>query len=70
MSFKRDKLLKAAVVVVVFSPALLFSLCVQVWGGNPAVYLRDVTPEEKAQLTKSAEGYVVLAGTHSAEIPA
>ena len=34
------------------------------------MYMRDVTPEEKAQLTKSAEGYVALAGTHSAEISA
>lgn len=33
----------------------------QVWGGNPAVFMRDVSAAEAAQLTKSAEGYVALA---------
>ncbi|CAN0008636.1 unnamed protein product [Ectocarpus fasciculatus] len=42
----------------------------QVWGGNPAVYMRNVTPAEKAQLTKSAEGYVALAGSHATSIAA
>ncbi|CAN0086630.1 unnamed protein product [Scytosiphon promiscuus] len=42
----------------------------QVWGGNPAVYMRDTTSAEKAQLTKSAEGYVALAGSHATSIAA
>lgn len=42
----------------------------QVWGGNPAVYMRDTTPADRAQLTKSAEGYVALAGSHASSIAA
>lgn len=33
----------------------------QLWGGNPAVFMREITAEEKAQLIKSAEGYSALA---------
>eukprot|EP00752_Nemacystus_decipiens_P005331 g4835.t1 len=42
----------------------------RVWGGNPALYMRDATPAEKAQLTKSAEGYVVLVGSHATSFAA
>ena len=33
----------------------------QLWGGNPARYMRDLTPEEQAFLPVSADNYVRLA---------
>jgi carbonic anhydrase/acetyltransferase-like protein (isoleucine patch superfamily) len=30
----------------------------QIWAGNPAKYLRDLTPAETAHITKSEENYV------------
>ncbi len=33
----------------------------QIWGGNPARYMRDMTDKEKAFLSQSAENYVKLA---------
>jgi len=39
----------------------------QVWAGNPAKYLRDLTPEEVAFLSASAGNYVALAGKHREE---
>jgi len=39
----------------------------QIWAGNPARFLRDLTPEEKAFLSQSAGNYVSLAETHRAE---
>lgn len=39
----------------------------QVWAGNPAKFLRDLTPEEVAFLSTSAGNYVKLAATHREE---
>ena len=36
----------------------------QLWGGSPAKYMRDLTPEEKGFLTFSADRYVRLAKTY------
>jgi len=36
----------------------------QLWGGNPARYMRDLTEEEKAFLPQSAENYVRLAAEY------
>lgn len=36
----------------------------QLWGGNPARYMRDVTPDETLFLTQSAENYVRLANAY------
>ncbi|CAM9245161.1 unnamed protein product [Choristocarpus tenellus] len=37
----------------------------QVWGGNPAKFLREVSPAEKSQLLKSAVEYVTLSQEHA-----
>lgn len=39
----------------------------QLWGGNPARYMRDLTDEEKAFLSKSADNYVLLAKEYMAD---
>lgn len=39
----------------------------QVWGGNPARFLRKVTEEEKAFFSSSAVDYSSLAQVHAAE---
>lgn len=36
----------------------------QLWGGNPARYMRDLSEEEKAFLPKSADNYVRLAAEY------
>eukprot|EP00884_Botryococcus_braunii_P018750 jgi/Botrbrau1/5559/Bobra.0023s0042.1 len=36
----------------------------QLWGGNPAKYLRELKPEEKSFLPKSAQHYVQLAASY------
>lgn len=40
----------------------------QLWSGNPAAYLRDLTPEEQAALVQSAEELSVLGAHHAAEV--
>jgi len=42
----------------------------QLWGGSPAVFLRDLKPEEKAQLSKQANAYAELAAQHSGAVAA
>lgn len=39
----------------------------QVWGGNPAKFLRKLTDEEKAIISQSATNYTNLAQVHAAE---
>lgn len=39
----------------------------QIWGGNPARFLRDLKPEESKFLTESAEHYVSVAADHLKE---
>lgn len=39
----------------------------ELWGGNPAKFMRAVTPEEKAFITESAANYVSLAAAHKEE---
>ena len=39
----------------------------QVWGGNPAKFMRKLTDEEIAYISKSAENYINLAHIHAAE---
>lgn len=39
----------------------------QVWGGNPAKFLRKLTEEEIAFITQSAVNYTNLAQVHAAE---
>lgn len=39
----------------------------QVWGGNPAKFLRKLTDEEIAFITQSATNYANLALVHAAE---
>lgn len=39
----------------------------EIWGGNPAVFLRKLKAEESQFLTESAEHYAKLAGEHAAE---
>lgn len=39
----------------------------QVWGGNPAKFLRKLTEEEIKFISKSATNYVNLAQIHAAE---
>eukprot|EP00611_Tribonema_gayanum_P014585 TRINITY_DN25_c2_g1_i1.p1 TRINITY_DN25_c2_g1~~TRINITY_DN25_c2_g1_i1.p1 ORF type:complete len:215 (-),score=58.10 TRINITY_DN25_c2_g1_i1:536-1180(-) len=39
----------------------------QMWAGNPAVFRRALTPDEKAYLAKSAASYAGLAAAHRAE---
>eukprot|EP00249_Psilotum_nudum_P001872 c14611_g1_i1 orf=107-916(+) len=41
--------------------------CGEVWGGNPAAFLRKLAPEEIAFFTKSAERYSELANVHAQE---
>ncbi|GAB4818672.1 hypothetical protein N2152v2_005718 [Parachlorella kessleri] len=36
----------------------------QIWGGNPAKFLRDLKPEEAKYLAESAEAYVALSAEH------
>lgn len=37
----------------------------QLWAGNPAKFIRNVTPEEIKGFEKSASSYVILAGKHA-----
>ncbi|KAG2328657.1 hypothetical protein Bca52824_011385 [Brassica carinata] len=39
----------------------------EVWGGNPAKFMRKLTDKEIAYISKSAENYINLAHIHSAE---
>ncbi|CAF2220722.1 unnamed protein product [Brassica napus] len=39
----------------------------EVWGGNPAKFMRKLTDEEVAYISKSAENYINLAHIHAAE---
>ena len=39
----------------------------QLWGGNPAKFLRDVKPEEASFMSVSAQKYVELASEHMKE---
>ena len=41
--------------------------CMQVWGGNPARFLRKLTDEEIAFIAQSATNYSNLAQVHAAE---
>ncbi|KAL9682645.1 hypothetical protein QQ045_014447 [Rhodiola kirilowii] len=41
--------------------------CGEVWGGNPAKFLRKLTEEEMAFITQSATNYTNLAQVHAAE---
>ena len=36
----------------------------QVWGGNPARFIRDLKPHEKSFMQKSAEAYCALGADH------
>lgn len=36
----------------------------QIWGGNPARFIRDLKPNEKDFMHKSAEAYCVLGSDH------
>lgn len=40
----------------------------QVWGGSPAKYIREATPEETGNIRKTAEHYANLASKHYEEI--
>ncbi len=40
----------------------------QLWGGSPACYMRDLTPEEIDMIKKSAPNYVELGQGHKVEI--
>ncbi len=42
----------------------------QMWGGNPAKYMRDLTPEESAFIPVSAENYVKHVHEYKAQITA
>ena len=42
-------------------------LPLQIWAGNPAKFLRNLTEEESAFIYKSAENYTNLAATHAKE---
>ncbi|KAG5535919.1 hypothetical protein RHGRI_023633 [Rhododendron griersonianum] len=46
---------------------LSLSVYVQVWGGNPAKFLRKLTEEEIAFISQSATNYTNLAQVHAAE---
>ena len=37
----------------------------EIWGGNPARYLRDLTAEEKGKLRVQAEKYITVAQSHN-----
>lgn len=39
----------------------------QLWAGNPAKYVRDISDDEVADITKQAKDYVAVAATHSDE---
>lgn len=39
----------------------------QVWAGNPATYVRDVSDDDKAQIVATAESYAAIAEKHSTE---
>lgn len=41
----------------------------QLWAGNPAKFVRNVTPEEAKGFEKSASAYASLAAEHIASIP-
>lgn len=47
--------------------AYLQPICLQVWGGNPAKFLRKLTEEEIAFISQSAANYSDLAKAHTAE---
>jgi gamma-carbonic anhydrase len=39
----------------------------QLWGGNPAAYMRQLTAAETAYLTKSSQSYADLSAVHAQE---
>jgi carbonic anhydrase/acetyltransferase-like protein (isoleucine patch superfamily) len=39
----------------------------QLWAGNPAKYVRDISDDEAADITKQAKEYVAVAASHSDE---
>ena len=39
----------------------------QLWGGNPAKFMRQMTADETAYLRKSATSYAELAAVHASE---
>lgn len=39
----------------------------QLWAGNPAKYIRDISDDEAADITKQAKEYVAVAASHSDE---
>ena len=41
----------------------------QLWSGNPAKFVRNVTPEESKGFQRSASSYATLAADHSKEFP-
>ena len=45
-------------------PAPCGFACAQVWAGSPAKFLRNLEPEEKEFITKSACNYAQLADVH------
>ena len=46
---------------------LYHNVYLQVWGGNPAKFLRKLTDEEIAFISQSATNYLNLAQVHAAE---
>ena len=41
----------------------------QLWAGNPAKFIREVTPEEVKGFEKSAASYATLAADHAKDVP-
>jgi carbonic anhydrase/acetyltransferase-like protein (isoleucine patch superfamily) len=42
-------------------------VCAQLWAGNPAQYVRDLTADEISSFEKMANDYSTLASSHSEE---
>jgi hypothetical protein len=41
----------------------------QLWGGNPAAYVRDLTDGDIAGITETAISYASLGGDHAVRFP-
>ena len=41
----------------------------QVWGGSPAIYMRDVKANEASYIPTVAQSYVELSAKHAAHVP-
>ena len=41
----------------------------QLWGGSPAVYMRDVKPSEAEYIPTVAQSYVALGAKHAKLVP-